>query len=149
MKRGSHISEIFPHWVFTGHGYHAHILLSEDVHQQDILKEFIEEFKQRGFPVDEACKDPARLMRLPMTYNCKAFAEGNNEEMENPVLCESLRYTQYRHSLQELRYKLGQIPISKPADAEIPAPKAAPKPNEGKKKIYMLSIRARYRAHRD
>lgn len=105
-----HDVQIYPYWVFTGHGYHAHILLNEDVYQQDVLKDFVALFRQRGFPVDEACKDSARLMRLPITYNCKSFADGDNPEQKKPPLCEPLHYSDYRYSLDELKYKLGQLP---------------------------------------
>lgn len=141
--------QIAPYWIFTGHGYHAHILLDEDVYQLDVLKEFIALFRRRGFPVDEACKDAARLMRLPMTYNVKSFAKGDTFEKKNPPLCEPLQYSNYRYSLNELRYKLAQIPetvefVEKPSpEREKDQKKAicpAPIPNaehiELKKNVY-------------
>lgn len=103
---------IHPMWVFTGHGYHAHILLSEDVYEPDILEKFIHLFKEKGFPVDEACKDPARLMRIPFTFNCKAFADEESEEKEKPRMCEVKRFSDYRHSVQELYLKLNMLPSS-------------------------------------
>ena len=101
---------IHPMWVFTGHGYHAHILLSEDVYEPDILQKFIYLFKEKGFPVDEACKDPARLMRLPFTFNCKPFAETESKEKEKPRFCDVYRFSDYRHTLQELYLKVNLIP---------------------------------------
>lgn len=104
-----HEAGIYPMWVFTGHGYHAHILLSEDVYDTDILQKFIYLFKEKGFPVDESCKDPARLMRLPFTFNCKSFAEAESKEKEKPRLCEVVQFSEHRHSLQELYFKINML----------------------------------------
>ncbi|MBQ8039189.1 MAG: hypothetical protein IJ274_04870, partial [Lachnospiraceae bacterium] len=110
---------IFPLWVFSGHGYQAHILLDEKLYETSALETFVRLFRSKGFPVDEACTDPARLMRLPFTYNCKAFTEAQHPEREQPIVCEIEQYSDYRHSISELEYKIAGLPTVYPVEEEV------------------------------
>ena len=110
---------IFPFWVFSGHGYQAHILLDEKLYETHALETFVALFRSKGFPVDGACVDPARLMRLPFTYNCKAFSQTQHPEREHPILCEIEQYSDYRHSISELEYKITGLPTVYPVEDKI------------------------------
>lgn len=76
--------------IFSGHGYQSIILLKEKVYDKQILKKFTKLLIQKGFKVDAAIVDPARVMRVPFTFNCKSL-DGNNkyhntkEELVIPV----------------------------------------------------------------
>lgn len=110
---------IYPFWIFSGHGYQAHILLDEKLYETDALKKFVALFQSKGFPVDGACTDPARLMRIPFTYNCKAFSQTQHPERECPVICEIHQYSDYRHSIPELEYKISGLPLVYPPEEKI------------------------------
>jgi hypothetical protein len=59
--------------IFTGHGFQSIILLSEKVTDKEILKKFTNLMLAKGFKVDEALVDPARVGREPYSFNCKAL----------------------------------------------------------------------------
>ena len=66
---------IYAIWVFSGHGYQAHILLDKSLSDKNMLKRAVYKFRSKGFDCDEACIDPARVMRLPGTFNCKCLTD--------------------------------------------------------------------------
>lgn len=116
-----HLAEagIFPVWTFSGHGYQAHILLDEKFYDANALKTFVDAFRNKGFPVDASCIDPARLMRLPFTYNCKRFAEVDHPERERPILCEIEQYSDVRYSPEELLFLIDRLPTLYPKIEKI------------------------------
>ncbi|BCC15197.1 TPA: helix-turn-helix domain-containing protein [Bacillus cereus] len=75
--------------VFTGHGYQSIILLKEKSYDKELLKKFTELLLRKSFPVDSQIKDAARVLRLPYTYNCKAFLGG--DKYYNPVNPEGIQ----------------------------------------------------------
>lgn len=90
-------------WVFTGHGYQLHILLDGPLYDSRMLYRMVHLFRSKGFMCDTSCVDPARLMRLPFTYNCKCFSqEEYDEEFNNPPLCRILKETTRRYSIAEI-----------------------------------------------
>lgn len=102
---------IYAIWVFSGHGYQAHILLDKALEDTDLLRHCVYKFRSKGFDCDPACIDPARLMRLPYTYNCKCFKdEAYEEEMEEPPMCMLKQESGSRYSLNDILEKLDTLP---------------------------------------
>lgn len=102
---------IYAIWVFSGHGYQAHILLDENLEDKDVLRRCVYKFRAKGFNCDPACVDPARLMRLPYTYNCKCFKDpAYEEEMDEPPFCKVVQGSATRYSLQDILSKLDTLP---------------------------------------
>lgn len=94
-------------WVASGHGYQAHILLDKPVYDKDILATCVDMFRQQGFDCDAHCIDPARVMRLPGTYNNKCFADDTLAgERENPPLCQVVSWTSVRYSIDGVLSRL-------------------------------------------
>ncbi len=102
---------INPMWVYTGHGYQAHILLNERAYDKNILFYMVHLFRSKGFMCDESCVDPARVMRLPETFNCKCFVdETYANEQESPPKCEIVADSLDRYSLDDIISKLSSLP---------------------------------------
>lgn len=111
---------IYAIWVFSGHGYQAHILLDTELQDKDILYRCVYKFRSKGFPCDPACVDPARLMRLPYTYNCKCFKDSAYaEELEEPPFCNILQGSSTRYALADIFNKLNTLPTVSPEDEMI------------------------------
>lgn len=102
---------IFALWVFSGHGYQAHILLEKPLTDKNILKRAVYYFRSKGFPCDDACIDPARVMRLPGTFNCKCVSDSAYEELEAPR-CEIVSESATRYSLQSIFSELDKLPTT-------------------------------------
>src|SRR5690606_4447065 len=47
--------------LFTGYGYHDHILLDKPCKDKKLVAYFTDLFLRKGFPVDHEIRDPARL----------------------------------------------------------------------------------------
>lgn len=90
--------------IYSGHGYQDIILLKEKVYDKNILKTFTGLLLQKGFDVDSSIVDPARVMRLPFTYNCKSFDEKSKQYQNNP----SPRRT-YIKSTTTKRYNVKEV----------------------------------------
>lgn len=102
---------IYAIWVFSGHGYQAHILLDENLEDKDVLRRCVYKFRAKGFNCDPACVDPARLMRLPYTYNCKCYKDpAYEEEQEEPPFCKVVQGSATRYSLKDILNKLDTLP---------------------------------------
>lgn len=102
---------IYAIWVFSGHGYQAHILLDENLEDKDVLRRCVYKFRAKGFNCDPACVDPARLMRLPYTYNCKCYKDPAYEkEQEEPPFCKVVQGSATRYSLKDILNKLDTLP---------------------------------------
>lgn len=94
--------------IFSGHGYQDIILLSERIYDKKILEQFTGLLLQKGFPVDSSIKDPARVMRMPYSFNAKAFDEKNKHHHEKPELIPTkiLSWTEKRYHLEEVFQQL-------------------------------------------
>jgi len=102
---------LYATWVSSGHGYQAHILLEHRVTEKNALRQMVYKFRSKGFNCDPACIDPARVMRLPATYNLKCLKdEEYAHERENPPLCTVVQETEERYSLEKIFTKLDTLP---------------------------------------
>lgn len=107
-------------WVFTGHGYQLHILLDSPIYDKHILSELVYLFRSKGFMCDTSCVDPARLMRLPFTYNCKCFLhEEYDEEYNNPPLCKIIKETSTRYPISEVVGRVSRLETVSEDDEKI------------------------------
>lgn len=105
-------------WVFTGHGYQAHILLNEKNHSNyKSLPRFVYLARSRGFNVDTVCIDSARKSRLPQWTNYKCFEqEKYKDELNNPPKTKGVRNTDKRYSIQEVFQRLEELPVIVPEE---------------------------------
>lgn len=105
-------------WVFTGHGYQAHILLSEKNHADyKNLPRFVYLARSRGFNVDTVCIDSARKSRLPQWTNYKSFEQGKyKDELNNPPKTKGVGNTDKRYGLHEIFQRLEMLPITAPEE---------------------------------
>lgn len=126
-------------WVFTGHGYQAHLLLDEPLADKNILKSFVFLARAKGFPCDPACVDPARVMRLPGTRNCKCFVgDTYASERSDPPRCKITMECDKRYTLEEIVAAFEGLPTVSAEDeklyrADAEAPKPARKPAKSAK----------------
>lgn len=111
---------IFPKWLYSGHGYQAHIILDEEVRDAEAVKDFVNLLIEKGFNCDPSCVDSARVMRLPGTFNCKCFVdEKYSHEQKNPPRCEIVQDSIARYSYLELIEIVQSVPsISLPNQTE-------------------------------
>lgn len=104
---------IEPLTVFSGHGFQDIVLLNEQVYDIELLKRFNYILKLKGFPIDEAIVDPARIMRMPFSFNCKAFCqEDKYHDAESPVAIPTklVRFTDKRYAVEEIFDRLNTLP---------------------------------------
>lgn len=98
-------------WMFSGHGYQAHVLLDQPLDDKELLKKFVYKFRSKGFNCDAKCVDPARIMRLPGTFNNKCFVEDEYiSERNSPPKCIVVKETFERYSLDYILEKLDSLP---------------------------------------
>lgn len=99
-------------WVFTGHGYQAHILLSEkNWKEENNLLKLMYVAKAKGLDVDTTCIDAARKSRLPQWHNFKCFdQEKYKHERSNPPKTKGMQNTDKRYTFAEVLSKLDQLP---------------------------------------
>lgn len=71
--------------IFSGNGIQALILLDKKVYDVNILKKWTTILIQKGFKVDSSLVDPARVLRMPYTFNCKQFDINNKKYSPNPI----------------------------------------------------------------
>lgn len=94
-------------WIFSGHGYQFIIRLSEKIYKENMLAIITTLAASKGFEVDRGCKDSARVMRLPQTFNCKAFGgkffEIYPQDRVNPP------FTRGVGKLPREKYKLNKV----------------------------------------
>lgn len=110
---------IYALWLNTGHGYHAHILLKEPLEDKDILRRFVYKFRSKGMFCDSRCVDPARVMRLPGTFNNKCFADDDYAaERSNPPQCIIVQDSQDRYDIDDIMERLDRLPTVSEADEQ-------------------------------
>lgn len=106
-------------WTSSGHGYQAHILLDAPLDDKDLLKRAVYTFRSKGFNCDAACVDPARVMRLPGTFNNKCFKEAKYAaEQQDPPFCEIMMESAERYSFSEIMDQLNTLPTVSNEDEE-------------------------------
>lgn len=111
---------ISPLWVFTGHGYQAHILLNEQIYDKNNLFFMVHLFRSKGFMCDVACVDAARVMRLPDTFNCKCFKDKDYaHELSAPPKCYIVNDSSKRYTGQFIIDKLNTLPTVSAVDEEF------------------------------
>ena len=111
---------IYAIWVFSGHGYQAQILLEVNIEDTDILRRCVYKFRSKGFDCDPSCVDPARLMRLPYTYNCKCFKDpAYKDELIEPPFCKIMQGSATRYALKDILDKLDTLPTVSKADEDL------------------------------
>lgn len=102
---------IYALWTFSGHGYQAHILLDRPLEDKELLKKFVYKFRSKGFNCDAKCVDPARIMRLPGTFNNKCFVEDEYaSERISPPKCVLVQEAFERYNLDYILEKLNSLP---------------------------------------
>lgn len=98
-------------WVNTGHGYHAHILLKSPLEDKSLLRRCVYKFRSKGFNCDSACVDPARIMRLPGTFNNKCFQDDDYAfERSDPPACRIVQDSHERYDLDDIMSLLEKLP---------------------------------------
>jgi predicted transcriptional regulator len=123
---------IEPLTVFSGHGFQDIVLLNEQVYDIELLKRFNYILKSKGFPIDETIVDPARIMRMPFSFNCKAFCqEDKYHDAESPVAIPTklVRFTDKRYAVEEIFDRLNTLPDIKTdfsIQINMPAKEAEP-----------------------
>lgn len=101
--------------VFTGHGFQDLILLSEKVHDKKILRNFTKLLLRKGFDVDPAIVDCARVMRMPYSFNCKELDSRNSyHSKSNPKVIKTalVDITEKRYAVKDIFDRIGNLPDS-------------------------------------
>lgn len=107
-------------WIYTGHGIQVHLKLSGLCSDNSILKKIVYKFRAKGFKCDEACVDPARVMRLPSTFNCKCFAvDKYSSEQDDPPFCEILHRCDVEYDVEAIFKKLDMLQTSSISDERV------------------------------
>lgn len=128
--------------IFTGHGFQSLILLNHRVLDKDILKKFTNLMLSKGFKVDEALVDPARVLRMPYSFNCKAMDKKSkyyHEAFPDLFPTTDINWTERRYHVVDIFQKINSmpdvIPQEKPmTEIEIKGIQVAPITSTEKKK---------------
>lgn len=111
---------LYAMWVSTGHGFHAHLLLKSALNNKNILRELVYKFRAKGFDCDAACIDPARVMRLPGTFNKKYLVDTDYaHEANDPPRCEIYQNSTQRYEVEEILEALDRLPTVSVEDEEL------------------------------
>lgn len=98
--------------IFTGHGFQSFILLSQKVLDKDIYKKFTKLMSSKGFKVDEALVDAARVLRMPFTFNCKTFDSNSKHfNIVDPEIIPTtvINYTDARYRVVDVFNKINSL----------------------------------------
>ena len=99
--------------VYTGHGFQDLILLSEKVYDKEILRKFTELLLQKGFDVDPAIVDCARVMRMPYSFNCKELdSRSLYHSKSSPKVIKTtlVDITEKRYAVKDVFSRIGNMP---------------------------------------
>jgi len=99
--------------INTGNGYQDLILLEDKVHDLNALKKFTNLLQTKGFKVDGSIIDPARVMRMPATFNCKNFDKTRSSYDPNKewaIPAKLLKKTDKRLKYSEVMSALNKLP---------------------------------------
>nr|MBC9706246.1 hypothetical protein [Enterococcus sp.] len=66
--------------IFSGHGYQSLILLKQKNYDKELFGKFTALLKSKDFKVDKSIVDPARVARMPYSFNCKCYLDVDGEE---------------------------------------------------------------------
>lgn len=106
--------------IYTGHGFQMLILLKEKVFDKDILKKFTNLMVAKGFKVDPAIVDCARVFRMPYTFNCKSLDENSKHYCEGILPTTDLNLTDKRYHLVDIFNKINSLPdVIKPSETQL------------------------------
>lgn len=107
-------------WAFTGHGYHAHLLLDKALADKNILLHLVYKFRAKGFDCDSTCVDPARVMRLPGTYNKKYLKyDTYATDRDAPPRCDIIQDSTERYAVEYIHEVLDKLPTVSLEDEEF------------------------------
>ncbi|MCM3786217.1 helix-turn-helix domain-containing protein [Neobacillus mesonae] len=98
--------------VFTGHGFQSFILLNHKVSDKDIFKKFTTLMLAKGFKVDEAVQDPARVLRMPYSFNCKALdpkSKYYSTTQPEIIATTEVSWTEKRYHITEVFEKINSL----------------------------------------
>ncbi|MDK0578315.1 hypothetical protein P5F02_15200 [Clostridium perfringens] len=96
--------------VFTGHGFQSIILLKEKVFDKEIIKKFTELLTSKGFKVDGAITDCARVFRMPYSFNCKSLDIKNKHFNQGIKPTTDISWTEKRYNLVDVFKALNTLP---------------------------------------
>ncbi|NOU53736.1 hypothetical protein HN020_02820 [Brevibacillus borstelensis] len=99
--------------IFSGHGWQSIILLNHRVTDKGILKKFTELMTTKGFKVDSAIVDAARVLRMPYSFNTKALDKKTKYyDPINPKIIATTDHfwTERRYHVTEIFEKLNRLP---------------------------------------
>lgn len=98
--------------IFTGHGYQDIILLDRKVFDTNLFKKFTYLLLSKGFKVDEKIIDPARVLRMPYTFNCKSYdikSKYYNEDDPFPIPTTITNFTTKRYNPEDVFNKINSL----------------------------------------
>lgn len=95
--------------VFTGHGFQSIILLKEKVYDKEIIKKFTELLISKGFKVDGAIVDCARVFRMPYSFNCKSLDIKNKHFNKGIKPTTDVNWTEKRYHIVDVFSKLNSL----------------------------------------
>lgn len=96
--------------IFTGHGFQSLILLKEKIYDKEIIKKYTELLISKGFKVDGAIVDSARVFRKPYSFNCKSLDPKNKYFGEGIVPTTDVGWTEKRYHLIDVFKALNTLP---------------------------------------
>lgn len=99
--------------VFTGHGFQSIILLNQRVYETTILKHFTELLLSKGFKIDPAVIDAARVMRMPYSFNAKALDSNNKYyDPDRPEIhpTTDINWTDKRYDVLDVFTRINTLP---------------------------------------
>lgn len=106
--------------IFSGHGYQMIILINQKCYDKNVLNMFTNLLYEKGFPVDKQITDPARIMRLPNTYNCKCLDKNSKYYgKEEPIFTRLVNKTGRRYNINDVFIKLLSLESVEPQLKEI------------------------------
>jgi|GEM_PF-2114676 len=95
--------------IFTGHGFQSIILLNHLVTDKDMLKKFTNSILKKGLKIDGAFVDPARIGRLPYSFNCKSIDKKSkyyNETSPEIFATTTITWTEKRYHIEDIFEKI-------------------------------------------
>ena len=96
--------------IFTGHGFQMLILLKEKVYDKDLLRKFTNLLIAKGFKVDAAIVDCARVFRMPYSFNCKSLDKGSKHFGECVIPTTDINMTDKRYNFVDVFKKINSLP---------------------------------------
>ncbi|MCM3000002.1 helix-turn-helix domain-containing protein [Paenibacillus cellulositrophicus] len=99
--------------IFSGHGWQSIILLNHRVSDKEILKKFTTLMLMKGFRVDSAIVDAARVLRMPYSFNTKALDKKTKYyDSINPQIIATTDHcwTERRYHVAEVFERLNGLP---------------------------------------